>query len=170
MLPSCRTGCIVLGILLSVSPAFDAFAQIATQTQKKDHAMTMHAKGTFEVKSTPLPADEAITGTPIGRVALDKTFHGDLEGASKGEMLGSGNPAKGAAGYVAMEYVTGTLHGQNGTFALQHIGTMDQGKFNLNVGVVPGSGTGELAGIAGTMAIVIDGTKHSYSFEYSLPA
>ena len=126
--------------------------------------------GTFEVKSTPLPADEAITGTPIGRVALDKTFHGDLEGASKGEMLGSGNPAKGAAGYVAMEYVTGTLHGQNGTFALQHIGTMDQGKFNLNVGVVPGSGTGELAGIAGTMAIVIDGTKHSYSFEYSLPA
>ena len=110
----------------------------------------MHAEGTFDVKTTPLPADDATVGTSIGRFALDKQFHGDLEAASKGEMLGAGDPSTGTAGYVAIEQVTGTLHGHAGSFALQHIGTMEGGSFDLNVIVVPGSGTGELAGIAGT--------------------
>jgi hypothetical protein len=131
--------------------------------------MTHHAEGTFEVKNSPLPADDAIQGTPIGRFGLDKQFHGDLEGTSKGEMMGAGDPGKGTAGYVAMEFVTGTLGGRSGSFALQHSGTMEGGKFNLNVVVVPGSGTGALAGIAGTMNIVIAGGKHSYLFDYTLP-
>jgi len=104
--------------------------------------MTRHAEGTFDVKSTPLPPDDATTGTPIGRFALDKQFHGDIEGPSKGEMLASGNPATGTAGYVAIEHITGALQGHAGSFALQHLGTMEQGKFQLTVTVVPGSGTG----------------------------
>ena len=131
--------------------------------------MTLHATGAFDVKTTPLPPDDATGGTTIGRYALDKQFHGALEAASKGEMLGAGDPSKGSAGYVAIERVTGTLRGHTGSFALQHTGTMDQGKFQLTVTVVPGSGAGGLAGIAGTMAIIITNGKHSYDFEYTLP-
>ncbi len=135
----------------------------------KDPIMTRHAEGTFDVKTTPLRADEATPGTTITRYALVKQFHGDLEAASKGEMLGAGDPAKGNAGYVAMEQVTGTLHGHTGSFALQHFGSMENGSYKLLVAVVPGSGTGELAGIAGTMTITIASGKHSYSFDYTLP-
>ena len=84
-------------------------------------------------------------------------------------MLGAGNPATGTAGYVAIEEVTGTLHGKSGSFALQHFGAMHAGAFELNVRVVPGSGTGDLEGIAGTLTIIIDGRNHSYALEYTLP-
>jgi Protein of unknown function (DUF3224) len=131
--------------------------------------MTLRATGAFEVKTTPLPPDDATGGVDIGRYALDKQFHGDLEAAGKGEMLGAGDPAKGNAGYVAIEHVTGTLHGHTGSFALQHTGTMDQGKFQLTVTVVPGSGAGGLTGIAGAMTIIITSGKHTYDFEYTLP-
>jgi len=131
--------------------------------------MTRHAEGTFDVKTTPMPPDDVTTGTPIGRFALDKQFHGDLEGPGKGEMLGAGDPSKGTAGYVAIEHVTGTLQGHTGSFALQHLGTMEQGKFQLAVTVVPGSGKGDLTGIAGSMTIIITGGKHSYTFDYTLP-
>jgi len=142
----------------------------AAKLLRKEPVMTRHAEGTFDVKMTPLTADEGTTGTSIGRYAIDKQFHGDLDGTSKGEMLGSGDPAKGSAGYVAIEHVTGTLQGHSGSFALQHFGTMDGSGFKLTVGVVPGSGTGELAGIAGTLNIVIAAGKHSYTFDYTLPA
>ena len=128
--------------------------------------MARHAEGSFDAKTTPLPAEDAAN---IGRFALNKQYHGDLEAVSKGEMLGAGDPTKGSAGYVAIEHVTGTLQGHTGSFALQHIGVMDQGKFQLTVLVVPGTGTGELTGISGTMAITIVNGKHSYTFEYTLP-
>jgi hypothetical protein len=130
----------------------------------------MHAEGTFDVKMSPLPTDDAIAGTALGRFGIDKQFHGELEAASKGEMLSAGNPATGTAGYVAIEYITGTLQGHKGSFALQHFGTMEGGKFDLKVIVVPGSGAADLAGISGTMEIIIDGGKHSYKFDYFLPA
>ena len=131
--------------------------------------MPTRAAGSFDVKTSPLPPEDATGGAAIGRFALDKQFHGDLEAVSKGQMLGAGNPATGTAGYVAMEHVTGTLHGRSGSFALQHNGTMSGGKFNLNVIVTPGSGAGELAGIEGSMTIIIEGKKHSYEFDYTLP-
>jgi Protein of unknown function (DUF3224) len=129
----------------------------------------MHAEGTFDVKNAPLPADDAVSGTSIGRYGLDKQFHGDLEATSKGEMLAAGNPATGTAGYVAIEQVTGALHGLSGTFALQHFGTMEDNRFELTVKAVPGSGTGELSGISGAMTILITNGKHSYKFNYTLP-
>jgi hypothetical protein len=132
--------------------------------------ISMHAEGTFDVKNAPLTADDALAGTSIGRYGLDKQFQGGLEGISKGEMLGAGNPATGTAGYVAIEQFTGTLHGRSGSFALQHFGTMEDNKFDLVVKVAPGSGTCDLAGISGTMTIKIVSGKHSYQFEYSLPA
>jgi len=65
--------------------------------------------------------------------------------------------------------VTGTLAGKRGSFALQHFATMDENGPKMNVVIVPGSGTGELKGIAGTFTIMIAGGQHSYELEYTLP-
>ncbi|MGD0737182.1 MAG: DUF3224 domain-containing protein [Terracidiphilus sp.] len=164
--------CVLVSFSLALCLAFSTHAQTQSPPSKllrKDPVMTRHAEGTFDVKMTPLPADDATTGTSIGRYALDKQFHGDIEGASKGEMLSAGDPSKGSAGYVAIEHITGTLHGHTGSFALQHNGSMNQGTFLLEVTVVPGTGTGELTGISGTMKIIISAGKHSYTFDYTLP-
>jgi hypothetical protein len=155
------------GCLLAVA---NLRAQVSTKLLQKDLAMTHHAEGTFDVKTTPIPADETLAGTPVGRYALVKQYHGDLDAVSKGEMLAAGEPSKGNGGYVAIEQVTGTLNGHNGTFALQHSGTMEGGSYKLSVTVVPGSGSGQLTGLAGTLNIVIASGKHSYTFDYSLPA
>jgi len=106
----------------------------------------------------------------VGRLSLDKTFHGDLEGTSAGEMLAVRTAVQGSAGYVAIERVTGTLAGRTGTFALQHWGMMDKGAPDLKISVIPDSGTGDLTGLAGTMTIDIQpGGKHFYVLTYTLP-
>jgi len=128
------------------------------------------AQGTFEARTAPLPLDDAIAATSIARYSLDKVYRGDMEGASAGEMLGAGNPATGSAGYVAIEQFTGTLHGKSGSFALQHSSTIQGGAFDINVRVAPGSGTGDLEGIAGSLTIIVAAGKHSYSLEYTLPS
>ena len=125
----------------------------------------MIAAGPFEVKLIPQPpGDDAA----LGRFALDKAFHGDLEATSKGQMLAFSSSIKGSAGYVAMEQVAGTLHGRQGTFVLQHSGTMTRGDGQLAVTVVPDSGTGELANLSGAMRIEVGGGKHAYVFEYTI--
>ena len=129
--------------------------------------MTTNASGTFEVKVTPQPPDET-DNSGVGRLLLDKQFRGDLEATSKGQMLAVGTAVEGSAGYVAMELVTGALHGKNGTFALQHTGAMKRGTPDLSVTVVPDSGTGELAGLSGRMQIIIADGKHSYEFVYTI--
>lgn len=127
----------------------------------------MQASGTFTVKLEPQSAAHADSG--VGRMSLDKQFGGDLEAHSLGEMLAYRSAVDGSAGYVAMERVAGALHGRRGSFVLQHSGTMDRGASTLVVSVVPDSGTEELAGLTGTLAIHIDAQGgHSYTFEYSL--
>jgi len=125
-----------------------------------------HAHGTFTVDVhplTPAPADG------LSRYTINKVIHGDLEATTKGEMFGGGDPKQGAAGYVAIEMVTGTLDGKQGSFALQHFATMDASGPKMQVMVVPGSGTGELKGIAGTFTIKIENGQHLHDFEYTLP-
>jgi len=123
------------------------------------------ATGTFEVKLTPVAA----TADAIGRMTIDKEFAGDLVGTSQGEMLAHSSDVKGSAGYVALERLTGTLHGKRGTFVLQHSGTMNRGAPSLSVTVVPDSGSDELKGLRGSMNIIIapDG-GHSYELEYEV--
>ena len=128
--------------------------------------MTTRATGTFEVKLNPQTTDGYAEENTLGRMTIDKQFHGDLEGTSKGQMLTAMSSVKGSAGYVAMERVTGVLHGRSGTFALQHTGTMNRNAPTLSVTVVPDSGTGELSGLSGSMTIDIADGKHSYIFEY----
>ncbi|HWE49927.1 MAG TPA: DUF3224 domain-containing protein [Bryobacteraceae bacterium] len=125
-----------------------------------------HARGSFTVNVQPLTPPPA---EGLARFSIDKQIHGDLEATTKGEMYSGGNPRQGAAGYVAIEMVTGTLGGKQGSFALQHNATMDRNGLKMSVHVTPGSGTGELQGIEGRFVIQIEGGKHSYDFEYSLP-
>jgi len=132
--------------------------------------MSVTATGTFEVTMSPEPPYDVNEGASIGRVALKKQFKGDLEATSSAEMIGARSEVKGSAGYVAIERVVGTLGGRSGSFVLQHSGTMTRGKGQLDVGVVPDSGTAELKGISGKMTIEISDGKHLYSFEYSLEA
>ncbi len=125
------------------------------------------ANGTFEVQLTPQPSQSP--DVVPGRLSIDKRFHGDLEGTSKGQMLAASTPVPGSAGYVAIERFDGTLLGRRGTFVLQHSGTMARGVPDLRIAVVPDSGTGELEGLSGSMTIVIESGKHSYGFDYTLP-
>ena len=126
------------------------------------------ATGTFEVKLNPQKLADGAADSTLGRLSIDKQFHGDLEAVSTGEMLSAGTSVKGSAGYVAIERVSGTLQGRSGAFALQHSGTMTRGVAQLSVTVVPDSGTGQLAGLAGQMTINIVDGKHFYDFDYTI--
>jgi hypothetical protein len=133
------------------------------------------ASGTFEVKLSPQGQDDKSPekeseGVTLGRMTIDKQLRGDLEGTSEGQMLTAGTPVKDSAGYVAIERVSGTLHGRRGSFVLQHSGTMTRGKPQLTVTVVPDSGTDQLVGLSGKMTIKIADGKHYYDFEYTLSA
>jgi hypothetical protein len=134
---------------------------------QKDAVMTNHARGTFDVKVVPQAPDDP-AGGPFSRLFLDKQFHGDLDGTSKGQMLAAGTAVEGSAAYVALELFSGALNQRRGSFILQHNGTMTKGVPALIVTVVPDSGTDQLTGIAGKMTIIIAGGKHSYEFEYTL--
>jgi len=130
----------------------------------------IHASGTFEVKIIPQkPDNKEAESANLGRMSIDKQFYGDLEATSKGEMLSAATEVKGSAGYVAIERVSGTLHGRSGTFILQHSGTMTRNAPQMSVTVVPDSGTGQLVGLAGKMTIKIADGKHFYEFDYTLP-
>jgi len=148
-----------------------ALAGAAATALDKEPPMTSHtAAGPFDVKLAPQPLSAIAGGSGLGRMSLDKRFHGALEATSTGEMLSFGNPASGSAGYVAMETVHGTLDGRVGSFALQHSSTIAGGVPAQSITVVPGSGTDALAGLAGRMVVEIaPGGAHSYRFEYTLP-
>ncbi|WP_166111264.1 DUF3224 domain-containing protein [Pseudoalteromonas sp. Z9A5] len=105
-------------------------------------------------------------GINLGRMSIDKTFKGDLNATSQGEMLSAMTPTQGSAGYVAIEQVIGTLEGKQGSFVLQHFGTMDKGQDSLILTVIPDSGTGELEGLSGSMKIRIEQGIHYYDFDY----
>jgi Protein of unknown function (DUF3224) len=141
-----------------------------TTAPAKGATMPAHATGPFDVKLTP--QDDKIDST-LGRMSLEKTFHGDLVGTSKGQMLTAATDVKGSAGYVAIERVTGTLRTpagpRTGSFTLQHSATLDRGTPQLSITVVPDSGTGQFVGLSGKMNINISDGKHSYDFEYTLP-
>jgi hypothetical protein len=128
------------------------------------------ATGSFVVSLQPLSNTEVSNDAMLGRLLLTKEFIGDLAASARGQMLSAGTATQGSAGYVAIDQVTGTLEGRKGSFVLQHSGSMQRGVPSLSIKVVPDSGTGELAGLTGTLSInVVDG-KHFYDFLYSFPA
>lgn len=141
---------------------------IPASNWRGDVAATV-AKGSFDVKLTPQSPDAAGDEAAAGRMTIDKEFAGDLIATSRGQMLSAMGGVKGSAGYVALERVTGSLCGRNGSFHLQHSGTMTRGAGQLTITVVPDSGTDELLGLSGKMSINIEpGGKHLHEFTYEL--
>jgi hypothetical protein len=128
----------------------------------------MRIKGTFEVSMTAEPPYEAVDGVALARASFDKRFAGELDAASKVQMVGVRTPVETSAAYVAVERVTGTLVGRRGSFVLLHTGVMARGASSLEVTVAPDSGTGELRGLSGKMAIQIVEEQHHYDFEFEL--
>lgn len=133
--------------------------------------MTQHAHGSFEVKIAPEGAADAGDGSALGRMSLEKTFHGGMEGVSKGTMLTAGSTSvQGSAAYAAVERFTGSVNGRDGSFALVHRGVMSAAGQELTITIVPDTGSGELTGIAGTFSITIDKAGgHTYDLAYTLP-
>src|SRR6202051_1099014 len=157
---------LIAGICLCLSLAASGRAQNQSPSGNpaKEKVVIGHASGTFEVKLTPQTAEDG-ADPGLGRMSIDKQFHGDLEGTSKGFMLSSAaTVVKGSGGYVAMERVTGKLKERTGSFVLQHSGTMTRGPPQLMITVVPDSGTDQLVGLSGNMNINIVDGKHFYEF------
>ena len=127
------------------------------------------AKGEFNVKIAPQPLNGPVEDAGLSRMTIEKELWGDLTGVGRGQMLASNIDAQGSGAYVAIERFTGTLGGKTGSFVLVHRGVMTKGMPELQVSIVPDSGTGELSGLTGTFKILIEGKKHSYELEYSLP-
>ncbi len=160
------------GIVAAVCLLLISLAQtknISANTAQKENSMATHANGTFDVKVAPQTATDFETSVGLARYSLDKELHGELEGTSKGEMLGTNTEVKGSAAYVALEKVTGTLNGRAGTFILQHSATMTSTSQQMLITVVPDSGTGQLIGLTGKFIIKIVDKKHFYEFDYTLP-
>lgn len=153
---------IALGLLLATTLSLSA-PQI---TETRNQAMA-HATGTFDVQITPITPDPDTQAGAHGRMRLAKTFHGGLAGTGAGEMLAVREGQSGA--YVAMERVTGVLDGRSGGFSLVHRGVMDAGGQELLITIVPGSGSGDLAGIDGVFHLTVADGEHRYDLEYSLP-
>ena len=150
-----RTLFAAFGLMLATTAAAEAIKE----------PFMLHASGEFEVSlKTVSAADEALM-----RMSIDKQFRGDLEATSVGQMMAGGNEANGARVYVALETVTGTLKGRQGSFILAHRGTMSANGQALSVIIVPDSGTDELNGIAGNLDIDIRDGKHFYTIDYILP-
>jgi hypothetical protein len=159
--------CLLLGF---ASSAHSQTASPLPNPVEKETVMTVHAGGTFEVKlAVQRPDSQEAESAGLGRMSIDKQFHGDLEATSKGEMLSVITEVNGSAGYVAIERVSGTMHGRSGSFVLQHSGTMTRGAPQMCVTVVPDSATGQLLGLAGTMTVKIAEGKHFYELDYTLP-
>jgi len=156
-------------LMLFFAPSVLQNSSTNSKNTVKGVPMTTRATGTFEVKLAPLPTSDSSEGSPLGRMSIDKQNHGDLEGTGKGEMLTAATSVKSSGAYVAIERVTGSLHGRTGSFVLQHVGTMTRGVPQLSISVVPDSGTGQLAGLTGKFLVIIADGKHSYEFDHSLP-
>jgi len=148
-----------------------AVAQQPAPPNQKDGPSMNHARGPFTVKIMPQGEGHSADDVSTGRVTLDKAYSGDLQAIGVGDMLAARTAVGNSAGYVAIERVTGTLDGRSGSFVVQHSGTMDRGAQQLAIGIVPDSGTGELAGIAGMMSIdVAPNGAHHYDLAYTIPA
>lgn len=158
-----RTALLILLAALAATPATTAIAE--------ENPVTRIAEGPFEVQVVPQPRDAAHAAIPIDRLLLEKRYRGGLDASGRGQMLGVHGDVETSGGYVAIERVEGVLDGRRGTFVLQHSGTMTKATgYRLDVAIVPDSGTGELAGIAGRLTIrIAPGGAHSYELAYTLP-
>ena len=99
-------------------------------------------------KYEPAAYDEPADGPALSRIHVEESFSGDITGDGAVEFLQAAR-ADGSASFVGIERVTGELGGRSGTFLLQDAGTVRDNIVSGDWFVVPGSGTGQLAGLRG---------------------
>ncbi|WP_229421822.1 DUF3224 domain-containing protein [Massilia aquatica] len=156
-----------MSMIHSSAAALSLLAALPTASAQAAPVL-LHASGPFEITIIPAGTPEKEGRTATARMALDKRYAGELAASGEGTMLTAVSDVKGSAAYVAIERVSGTLAGRTGSFVLQHAGTMRGGTSQATITIVPDSGTGELSGISGSLALsVVDG-KHFYALEYTL--
>ena len=127
------------------------------------------ARGLLDVNIEAEPPFLEQDELKLNRNVVRKEFSGDMVGTSEAQMIAAFTGTPGSAGYVAIEHFTGSVGGKSGSFVLQHSGVMNKGDAQLTVTIVPDSGTGELAGISGTLEIDNNEGQHSYALDYQLP-
>lgn len=158
----------LMAVIVLVALATLAFIGVG-HARAQDAGVAHHAIGTFEVSMTPADPEVTEAGLGLSSYTLSKTFSGGLEGKGVGQML-TGGPSESTTGtYVALERFVGTLDGKQGAFLLAHRGDMAGDDYTLSIAVVPNSGTGELAGIAGDFKLTVEGGVHHYDLAYTLP-
>ncbi|MEV0267083.1 DUF3224 domain-containing protein [Streptomyces sp. NPDC050617] len=137
----------------------------------------MRATGTFTVKAfvptelKPEPPEPAVsTGLPVGVATMEKHFEGEVAGRSATLFTAAFDQTTGMGTYIAMESFEGSLHGRTGSFNFVHSATTSGSDRTAEFStIVPSSGTGELAGIAGASEIAIDADgTHRIRFDYQL--
>ena len=166
-----RSVLLLAGAVVVLSAMLVAGATRAADAGTKGAAMkgaaSVHAEGSFEVKITPIAAD---AGSAPPRMAVEKVWHGDIEGTSRAEMMTAMGSVKDSGAYVAVERFTGAVLGRRGSFLLVHRGIMTRGRQDLSITVVPDSGTDALQGLEGSVTIRIDpDRKHFYVLDGTLP-
>lgn len=130
----------------------------------------LEATSTFSVTLwDPTDIERPEEGPALHRLAVRKSLTGDLEGETVGEGVACRMEApEDGAGYLVMDRFAGRLAGREGTFVMQHMGVSEPGARPVSSGhVVPGSGTGELAGLRGTVEF---GMPHRIVLRYELPS
>jgi len=146
------------GLLVGVIALLFSFLLIAQETE-----IPMTATGTFEISLEP----QQDKGSPAGRMIINKTYKGDIDGTGLGQML-SKRMENGHAVYFAIEEVNATIAGKKGGFTLLHKGVMTPEGQSLSIEIMADSGTGELASISGYCEIEIQDKTHFYTLHYQL--
>ena len=144
-------------------------ATVWTVGARAEEPVMRHATGTFEVHVVLVEDEDTASGLGLGRYTLAKTFSGGMTGEGRGQMLTGGNAATQMGVYVALERFVGRIDGRDGALLFAHRGVMDPNGQSLTIDIVPGSGAGELAGIAGVFNLTIEDGVHRYDLAYTLP-
>ena len=133
--------------------------------------MKATARARFAIQSwNEKPYSEGEGLPKLTRATVAKTLTGDIEGESEVEYLMMYRP-DGTAVFVGLERVTGTIGGRRGSFVLQRTGVFEEGLAKESYSVVPGSGTGDLAGLEGEGATAVGhGMEHPFDLDYRLPS
>lgn len=132
--------------------------------------MSTHVTGTFQMKSwEEKPVDQIEDAPKLTRTSVTYAYSGAIAGEGKAEGLIIYSDETNAT-FIGMERVSGSVDGRSGSFVLQHDGAYEGTVATWNVTVVPGSGTGELAGLSGTGSLVANhgDESHSYEFDFEI--
>jgi hypothetical protein len=130
--------------------------------------MSEQATGMFEITSwDERPYVEGDEGRKLTRASVTQHHSGDVDGDAVVEYLMSYQP-DGTASFVTLQRFDGAVAGRRGTFVLQGEGGFADGVAHAPLRIVDGSGTGELAGIAGHGHFRAKGHDTEFALDYDL--